>query len=529
MTDGSERGELTRWSDTDTRDAREDSPDRVVCHVDMDCFYASCERLRTPTLEDEPLVVGMGYESGETAGAVATASYEARAVGVESAMPIRDALELLPRRSMPDESDTDANTPDTDANTPDADTNTPDTNTPDTNTPDADAPADESPGTDVTGYYVPVDMSYYQAVAEDTKTVLRDCADVVREVSIDEAYLDVTERTSWAAAGADGDAPSTAAGPATCRTLAEGYARHIKERIEREAGVPASVGVAPNMSAAKVASDADKPDGLVVVPPGSVASFLAPLPVAALHGVGPVTERALVARDIETAGDVATADPETLTELLGDRGRTLYRRARGEDDRAVTPRGLPKSLSRESSLPATAADAPKRETVRALAADVAERAQHRGCLYRTIGIKVVCPPFDVNTRERSLPGPVDDPDLVERVALELLGEFADDEARKLGVRVSNLDFADADQSTLTGFDTTETVVDHSVASDTTSDTTSDAPTTTDSSHRLSTDAEPRETLTDWLADDTPTDESACRDGESPPDGQASLGEWSSPE
>jgi hypothetical protein len=97
------------------------------------------------------------------------------------------------------------------------------------------------------------------------------------------------------------------------------------------------------------------------------------------------------------------------------------------------------------------------------------------------------------------------------------------------VRVSNLDFADADQSTLTGFDTTETVVDHSVASDTTSDTTSDAPTTTDSSPRLSTDAEPRETLTDWLADDTPTDDSACPDGESPPDGQASLGEWSSPE
>ena len=491
MTDGSERGELTRWSDTDTRDAREDSPDRVVCHVDMDCFYASCERLRTPTLEDEPLVVGMGYESGETAGAVATASYEARAVGVESAMPIRDALELLPRRSIPD-----ANTDALDA---------------DTDTLDA----------DVTGHYVPVDMSYYQSVAEDTKAVLRDCADVVREVSIDEAYLDVTERTSWAAAGVNGDAPSTAAGPATQRTLAEGYARHVKERIEREAGVPASVGVAPNMSAAKVASDADKPDGLVVVPPGSVASFLAPLPVSTLHGVGPVTERALVARGIETAGDVAEADPEALTELLGDRGRTLSRRARGEDDRAVTPRGLPKSLSRESSLPATAADAPKRETVRALAADVAERAQHRGCLYRTIGIKVVCPPFDVNTRERSLPGPVDDPDLVERVALELLGEFADDEARKLGVRVSNLDFADADQSTLTGFDATGTAVDRPA--------TSDAPTTADSSSRLSTDAEPRETLTDWLADDTEADESARRDGERPPDGQASLGTWSSPE
>ena len=489
MTDGSERGELTRWSDTADRQTREDTSDRVICHVDMDCFYASCERLRDDTLEGEPLIVGMGYEPGETAGAVATASYEARAVGVESALPIRDALDILPRRS----------TADTDAPTP----------------------SGESADDTVTGHYQPVDMSYYEEVAADTKAVLRDCADVVREVSIDEAYLDVTDRTSWAAAGVDGDAPSTAAGPATRRTLAEGYARHIKERIEREAGVPASVGVAPNMSAAKVASDANKPDGLVVVPPGSVASFLSSLPVSTLHGVGPVTERALVQRDIETAGDVAEADPETLTEFLGDRGRTLYRRARGKDDRAVTPRGLPKSLSRESSLPTTADDSAKRETVRALAADVAERAQHRGCLYRTIGIKVVCPPFDVNTRERSLPGPVDDPDLVERVALELLAEFDDDEARKLGVRVSNLDFADADQSTLTGFDAGDKT--------TTPGETGDSPVDTDPHPRLAADADPRETLTDWLADDTETDEPDGCDTATPPDGQASLGEWSSQE
>ena len=527
MTDGSERGELTRWSDTDTRETREAVPDRVVCHVDMDCFYASCERLRDPTLEDEPLVVGMGYEPGETAGAVATASYEARAVGVESAMPIRDALELLPKRSTPDANTTNTDTQNSDTtntDTQNSDTTNTDTQNSDTGTRDTGTVGGTSSDADSTGYYKPVDMSYYQSVAADTKAVLRDCADVVREVSIDEAYLDVTDRTSWAVAGADGGAPSTAAGPATQRTLAEGYARHIKERIEREAGVPASVGVAPNMSAAKVASDADKPDGLVVVPPGSVASFLSPLPVAALHGVGPVTERALVARDIETAGDVAEADPEVLTELLGDRGRTLYRRARGEDDRAVTPRGLPKSLSRESSLPATAAVTPKRETVRALAADVAERAQHRGCLYRTIGIKVVCPPFDVSTRERSLPGPVDDPDLVEQVALELLAEFDDDEARKLGVRVSNLDFADADQSTLTGFDATETAADH-----VTGDTTGNTPSGTDPPPRLSDDTKPRETLTDWLADDTKTDESSHHDGERPADGQASLGEWSSPE
>ena len=399
-------------------DADDDAEsDRVVFHVDMDCFYASCERLRRPDLVGEPVVVGMGYEAGESIGAVATASYEARAVGVESAMPISEALELLPRRSAADPAE-----------------------------PDAPDPADA-------GRYVPVDLDFYKEVASDVKAVLRDCADVLREVSIDEAYLDVTDRTAWDAAGdADDPPPSAASGPAVARTLAEGYARHVKQRIEREAGVPASVGVAPNMSTAKVASDADKPDGLVVVPPGEVVPFLAPLPTADIHGVGPVTERTLAELGVETAGDLAAADPDRLADELGERGPELHRRARGDDDRAVTPTGLPKSLSRESSLSATADEETKRETVRALAADVARRARERGCLYRTIGIKAVKPPYEVNTRAQSLPGPVDDPDLIESVALDLLDEFAGDRVRKLGVRVSKLDFAESDQATLGGFE-----------------------------------------------------------------------------
>lgn len=400
-----------------TADDDADGSDRVVFHVDMDCFYASCERLRRPELAGEPLVVGMGYEAGETIGAVATASYEARAFGVESAMPISEALELLPRRTDADPTDPDA------------------------------------PDPDETGRYLPVDLDFYRDVASDVKAVLRGAADVLREVSIDEAYLDVTDRTAWDVAGEEADPPpSAAAGPAEARTLAEGYARYVRERIKREAGVPASVGVAPNMSTAKVASDADKPDGLVVVPPGSVESFLAPLPTAEIHGVGPVTEQTLAELGIETAGDLAAADPDRLADELGDRGVELFRRARGDDEREVTPTGLPKSLSRESSLPATGDDETKRETVAALAADVARRARERGCLYRTIGIKAVEPPFEVNTRARSLSGPVDDPDLVESVALDLLGEFAGDRVRKLGVRVSNLDFAETDQATLTGFD-----------------------------------------------------------------------------
>jgi DNA polymerase IV (DinB-like DNA polymerase) len=207
------------------------------------------------------------------------------------------------------------------------------------------------------------------------------------------------------------------------------------------------------MSAAKVASDHDKPDGLVVVEPGEVQSFLAPLPVEAVHGVGPVTARELNEMDIETAGDLAAADPTSIEAHFGDRGRTLYDRARGHDDRAVTPRGRPKSLSRESAFTEATEDVGRqRETVAGLAREVASRAEGEGALYRTIGIKVVTPPFDVNTRERSLPGPIADQSLVRDVALDLLGEFEGESIRKLGVRVSKLQFTAAEQARLDGWD-----------------------------------------------------------------------------
>jgi len=379
-----------------------DAEDRIILHVDMDCFYASCERLREPGLEDHPLVVGMGYESGESHGAVATASYEAREYGVESAQAISQALEALPR---------------------------------------ADDVADDYDG--VVGYYRPVDLDFYKEVAGEVKAILHEHAETVREVSIDEAYLDVTDRTSWTTVDG-GD-----------RAIAEGYGRHIKQQIAREVGVPASVGVAPNMSTAKIASDFDKPDGLTVVPPTEIESFLDPLPVDEIHGVGPVTARELSELGIETAGDLAAADRAQLVDRFGQRGRELYERARGEDDREVTPTGKPKSLSRESAFTEATADTEaKREKVRALAADVAARAESREAMYRTIGIKVVTPPFDVNTRASSLSGPVADPALVEQVALDLLAEFDDDRVRKLGVRVSNLVFDDRDQAQLDGFEST---------------------------------------------------------------------------
>ncbi|MEF8773821.1 MAG: DNA polymerase IV, partial [Halobacteriales archaeon] len=232
----------------------DDGTARIVLHVDMDCFYAACERLREPELRGEPVVVGMGYEDGQTHGAVATASYEAREYGLESAQAISTALDRLPRMAEARED------------------------------PEAD------PGE--AGYYRPVDMDYYQSIGAEVKEILHDVADTVREVSIDEAYLDVTERTAW--------------------DVAAGFGRHVKQRIAREVGVTASVGVAPNMVAAKIASDHDKPDGLVVVEPGEVRDFLAPLSIEELHGIGPVTAGELRDRGIETVGDLAAADAAEL-------------------------------------------------------------------------------------------------------------------------------------------------------------------------------------------------------------------------
>jgi len=362
----------------------------------MDCFYAACERLREPALEGEPVVVGMGFEAGETTGAVATASYEARAHGVESAQAISSALERLGRHE---------------AGLPDRET------------------SNEKPR----GYYRPVDMEFYESVSETVSAVLDDVADTVRAVGIDEAYLDVTERTGW--------------------DVVEGFARHVKQRIEADAGVTASIGVAANMSTAKVASDYEKPDGLVVVNPEHTEEFLSDLAIEELHGVGPVTARQLHELDIETAGELASAEERAVTDELGDNGRELMDRARGVDDRVVEPVGKPKSLSSESAFAEPTEDhAQLRDRLEALATALADRAQRKGALYQTIGIKVVTPPFDVQTRERSLSGPVDDPPLVESIAVELLEEFQGETVRKLGVRVSNLSFSEGDQTRLDGWE-----------------------------------------------------------------------------
>lgn len=370
----------------------------IMLHVDCDCFYAACERLKHPELNNEPLVIGMGYDDEEAHGAVATASYEAREYGVESAMPISEALTKLPRKTC------------------------------------ADPNNDDTPTPSETGYYKPVDLEYYTQIGEEIQEILAEHSDTLEPVSIDEAYLDVTDQTTW--------------------DTVEQYANMIKETIHEEVGIPVSIGVAPTKSAAKVASDHDKPNGLVIVRPGTVREFFAPLPIESVHGIGPVTANTLRNMGIETGGELATADPEKLKNELGSRGVEVRQRARGQDTRPVKVPDNPKSFSNESSFnDSVTSMTVKQEKLSELVTQVTTRARDQNALYQTIGIKVIQPPFNVNTRAHTLPGPIDNPELVESTALELLREFSDSKIRKLGVRLSNLSFASNTQPTLSEWET----------------------------------------------------------------------------
>jgi len=355
---------------------------QIILHVDLDCFFAACERLRSPELRGEPVVIGGGFDSAPPRGAVATASYEAREYGVESAQPMAVALKNLSRRA-----ETDDDTP--------------------------------------SGYYLKGDHSYYKSISADVMSVIRDHASTVRVIGIDEAYLDVTQATAW--------------------DDVEAFAQSVRADIESTVGVVASIGAAPTMSCAKIASDYNKPDGLCIVEPGTVESFLAPLEIDEIHGVGPVSAERFRDNGIDTAGDLAALSPQEVIDRFGTNTKNLYDRVRGIDDREVSHVGKPKSISKEKSIEATDDGETKEALIRTLSGQVAERAQAKGARYLTIGIKVVETPFDVNTRETSLHGPIDDPELLQENALRLLREFRETEVRKLGVRVSNLDFSPGEQ------------------------------------------------------------------------------------
>lgn len=330
---------------------------RRIIHVDMDAFYASVEQRDRPELKGVPVAVG-GRPEGR--GVVAAASYEARTFGVRSAIPMARALRLCPHLVV-----------------------------------------------------LRPNFQKYRAVSQQVFSIFRSVTPLVEGLSLDEAYLDVTEN-AWN------------------EPLGMTVAKRIKDEITRTTGLTASAGVAPNKFLAKIGSGWRKPDGLTVIAPERVEAFLHTLPVDALWGVGPVTAARLRERGITQLIDVRTADPAVLRDAVGSSADWLTDLAHGRDERRVTPDRKAKSSSSEETYSHDLEDfGVMQEEIAVMARENAEWLVTRGLLARTVTIKVRYSDFTTLTRSDSR-APTSDADQIANRAVALLDKTA---ARSRPVRL----------------------------------------------------------------------------------------------
>jgi DNA polymerase-4 len=330
----------------------------------MDAFYASVEQRDNPELRGKPVVVG-GQPNRR--GVVAAASYEARTFGVRSAMSMARAVKLCPALVI-----------------------------------------------------VPPDFARYKAASTTIFNIYREVTPLVEPLSLDEAYLDVTENT-WN------------------EPLATRVAKRLKDRIRDATALTASAGVAPNKFLAKIASGWKKPDGLTVIPPDRVEPFLQKLPVDALWGVGPVTARKLRLHGIDRLVDIRSIDEHVLREAVGAMADWLRQLANGVDDRAVVAHHEPKSSGSENTYPEDLTDvAAIRREVEDMARHAAVWLERKELLARTVTIKVRYSDFTTITRSHSAVATRDGAGISAR-AVQLLDKTAAGQrpVRLLGVSVQN--------------------------------------------------------------------------------------------
>ena len=345
-------------------------PARRIIHLDMDAFYASVEQRDDPALRGRPVAVGGRPESR---GVVAAASYEARVFGVRSAMAMARAVRLCPELAI-----------------------------------------------------VRPDFAKYRAVSGQVFALFRAVTPLVEPLSLDEAYLDVTEN-AWG------------------EPFATPVARRLKQQVRDETGLTASAGVAPNKFLAKVSSALEKPDGLTVVPPARIEPFLRKLPVDALWGVGPVTARKLRAHGLAKLTDIRGVDEAALRRLVGRQADWLRRLAHGEDDRPVTPDRVAKSSGSERTWPEDLVDLDRiRGEVERMARRAGDWLAGRTRAARTVTIKVRYADFTTITRSLTARPAARDADTVAARALALLArtEAGTRPVRLLGVSVHNFTAAD---------------------------------------------------------------------------------------
>jgi nucleotidyltransferase/DNA polymerase involved in DNA repair len=287
-----------------------------------------------------------------------------------------------------------------------------------------------------TAVYLRPNYELYGAVSESVVNVLQSYADVLEHVSIDEAFLDVTSKVR----GFDG-APE--------------YATRVKAAVREREGLACTIGVAPNKSVAKIASDLAKPDGLKVVRPEEVVTFLDPLPVTKISGVGTKTAELLERVGVRTIGELARFPGAELKKILGKNSVWLWGIARGLEELPVEERPDPKSISVERTFDRDVSEwTVVQETLRDVAHNVFLRARAQGATFRTIGIKIRFEGFQTHLRERTLASHVLDEEVLTHVTQELAEEFADRKrrVRLLGVRVTHLQRPKTKQPQLSSFE-----------------------------------------------------------------------------
>ena len=344
---------------------------RKILHFDLDAFYCAVEELRHPELKGIPFAVGGRPESR---GVVSSCSYAARQFGIRSAMGMAQAVRLCPELRV-----------------------------------------------------LSPDMREYGQVSGQVMGILHSVTPLVEQLSIDEAFLEVTERSEYAS----------------------DLARMVQSQVKERLGLPSSLGVATNKLVAKIATDVGKaavrtgdyPRAVQVVPPGREAEFLAPLPVDALWGVGPRTRERLAANGIHKVRDVLAAPAEELEQQFGKLGRDLRQQAQGIDQRPIVTEREAKSISQETTFAQDVVDTETlRRALRQQAAQVAGRLRHGGLAARTVNLKLRWTDFTTQTRQTTPSQPVDDEEEIYRIALDLLASNRPERAavRLIGVGCSGL-------------------------------------------------------------------------------------------
>ncbi len=345
---------------------------RAILHLDLDAFFCAVEENRNPALRGKPFAVG-GDPSKR--GVVASCSYAARTFGIHSAMPMAEAVQRCPHLII-----------------------------------------------------ISSNHSGYRIVSRKVMGLLYDLTDDVEQLSIDEAFLDVTPLDE----------------------ASKNIAEKLQRQIRQQYNLPSSLGIASNKLVAKIATDVGKlshqgdspPNAITVVPPGEEATFLAPLPVDMLWGVGPKTKQRLAKLGIKTVADLAQTSALELAEHLGKHGYDLSKRARGIDERPIVTQRTAKSVSHETTF---SQDIGTRqeilETLQHLTHRVADRLRRKKRKGRTVQLKLRWSNFDTLTRQHTLDFSTRDPEIIYQEIEHLFqGVWKKDAlVRLVGVGVSNLD------------------------------------------------------------------------------------------